>query len=108
MSADLRILLGLDPEELEWKDLALCSQMDTNLFYDDYESSEQVARMVDDICLSCPVMKQCLQRGTDNGEWGVWGGIYLVSGRPDSSKNTHKTTETWQEIKERLGADAIH
>jgi len=81
--------------------------MDTNLFYDDYESDEQVAKVVDDVCLSCPVMNQCLERGMDNGEWGVWGGIYLVSGRPDMNRNAHKNQDIWEQIRERLGDDSL-
>lgn len=100
-------VLGIDLEELEWQDLALCEGMETNLFYDDYESDEQVANMVDQACLSCPVLAQCLQRGIDNSEWGVWGGIYLVSGKPDTNRNAHKTPDIWQQIKERIGDSVL-
>lgn len=101
-TSDIQSLLGIDFETLEWQDLALCEGMDTNLFYDDYESDEQVARVVDEVCLSCPVMAQCLARGVENGEWGVWGGVYLTSGRTDDGKNTHKTPEVWNQIKEKI------
>jgi hypothetical protein len=93
--------LGLDPEELAWQDFAVCSGMNTNLFYDLYDD-EQIANMVDDACLSCPVMKQCLQAGTDNNEFGVWGGVYLNSGKTDENKNKFKTPEVWAAIKARL------
>jgi hypothetical protein len=94
--------LGIDPEELQWTDLAVCNLMDTNLFFDDYEADENVAKMIDEACLSCPVMAQCLAQGMDNGEWGVWGGIYLTSGKPDQKKNAHKTPEVWDEIRSRI------
>lgn len=81
--------------------------MDTNLFYDDYESDENVSRMIDEACLSCPVLAQCLQRGVDNSEWGVWGGTYLTSGKVDKNRNSHKTKETWARIKERIG-ESVH
>lgn len=102
MSSVLEIL-GLDADELEWQDLALCAGSDTNLHYDQYESSNSIARVVDDRCLSCPVMKQCLEAGTENGEWGVWGAIYLTAGKPDKNRNSHKTEEVWEEIRERIG-----
>lgn len=101
--SDVLSVLGLDLEELEWQDLALCSNMETNLFYDDYESDVQVANMIDQACLSCPVLSQCLQRGMDNSEWGVWGGIYLVSGKPDQNRNAHKTPDIWEQIREKIG-----
>lgn len=103
----LRTLLGIDVEELDWQDLSLCHDTDTNLFYDDYESDTQVAKMIDQMCLSCPVMKQCLERGIDNGEWGVWGGIYLTSGRPDTNKNIHKTQEVWEQVREKIGDESL-
>lgn len=106
-TSDIESVLGIDLEELAWQDLALCDGMDTNMFYDDYESSEQVAKVVDDACLSCPVLSQCLQRGIDNNEWGCWGGIYLVSGTPDSNRNSHKTQDIWDAIKGRLGGQPL-
>lgn len=101
--------LGLDPDEVEWQDLALCqvAEMPTADFYDNYENSANIARSVDEACLSCPVMAQCLQRGVENGEWGVWGGIYLVSGKPDMNKNSHKTPEAWDLIRERIGDSVL-
>lgn len=99
--------LGLDLDDIEWQDLSLCKGIATNDFYDNYETRESVARVVDEACLSCPVMAQCLQAGTENGEWGVWGGIYLVSGKPDMNKNSHKTPEIWNAIKERIGESVL-
>ena len=96
-------LLGLDEETLTWQDLAVCQGIPTNSFYEEYEQDETVARVIDDTCLSCPVMKQCLRFGTENNEWGVWGGVYLTSGTADSNRNKHKTPEIWAMIRERIG-----
>lgn len=101
MSDDLSVL-GIDLEDLEWQDLALCKGMPTNDFHDNYESNERVARVIDQVCLSCPVMAQCLERGTENNEWGVWGAIYLTSGKPDVNRNSHKTQEVWDAVRERI------
>lgn len=99
-------VLGIDLDELQWIDLALCDgTMDTNMFFDDYEADEQVAKVVDEACLSCPVMAQCLQRGMDNNEWGVWGGIYLVAGKADKNRNSHKTEEVKQAMREKISGD---
>lgn len=93
--------LGFDPDDVIWQDLALCSQsMELNDFYDNYETSDSVAKSVDEACLSCPVIAQCLQAGVENNEWGVWGSVYLTSGKPDMNKNSHKTPEVWKAIKE--------
>lgn len=99
--------LGLDIEDLEWQDVALCRGMPTNRFHDEYEQSEQVARAVDEACLSCPVMSQCLLAGVENNEWGVWGGIYLVSGRVDANRNAHKTPDIWEQVRERIGGNSV-
>lgn len=102
-TSDVQTEWGVDPDDLGWKDLAVCFGMDTNYFYDHYESDEMMALNIDETCLSCPIMKQCLQMGTENGEWGVWGGIYLTSGKPDKNKNAHKTKEVWDAIAARIG-----
>ena len=97
--------LGLDPTTFTWHDLALCNKIDSpDLFFEDYEKSQNVAKQIDDMCLHCPVMKQCAEAGMD-GQQGVWGGIYWNgSGKADTNKNSHKTEETWNQIKERLAS----
>lgn len=91
--------LGIDPETLEWQDLSLCHGSPTELFFDEYESNENVAKMVDEMCMACPVRKQCLKIGVENSEWGVWGGVFLVSGKADPNRNDHKTPEVWEDIR---------
>lgn len=89
----------IDPDTLRWQDLSVCRGIDTNLFYDDYESDEMTAITTDATCKSCPVRKQCLTFGVENYEWGVWGGVYLVNGKMDENKNAHKTEEDWNDIR---------
>ncbi len=93
-------VLGLDADDLEWQDLAICTGQSIWRFHEGYESSPRVARQTDQMCLSCPVRKECLQAGIENGEWGVWGGVYLTAGRVDQNKNAHKTQQVWEEIRE--------
>ena len=84
--------LGIDKVDPKWYDLALCRGMDTNLFFDKYESDISVAKGIDEACMSCPVIKIC----HDNG---VWGGVYLNSGATDKGKNAHKTKDVWKRLK---------
>lgn len=94
--------LGLDPENFDWQDLALCANIPTEVFYDLYESSKESAKAADQACLHCPVMRQCYNAGA-NGEYGVWGGVYWNgSGSHDRNKNSHKTDEIWEEINRRV------
>jgi hypothetical protein len=104
MSSEQSVLaaLGIDPDELEWQDFAVCRGMEPELWCDIYESDEQSARAVDQACFSCPVMKQCLSRGIENSEWGVWGGVYLTAGKPDQNRNSHKSQEDWEIIREAI------
>lgn len=98
---DLLDELGLDPEHLEWQQLALCKGAEINWFYDLYESDQEHAKAVDAQCLACPVIKECGLRGL-SGEFGVWGGTYWAgNGKPDRAKNSHKTPEMWKAIAER-------
>jgi hypothetical protein len=95
--------LGVNRDEFHWDDLALCRGMDTNLFFDKYESDTNIAKNIDEACLMCPVSKICFQSGVDNNEYGVWGGVYLNSGMVDKNKNLHKTSEIWKKLKKRNG-----
>lgn len=92
--------LGLDADDLTWQDLAICTGQPIGRFHEGYESNQRTARITDAMCLSCPVRKECLQAGIEGNEWGVWGGVFLVNGRMDATKNAHKTQETWDEIRE--------
>lgn len=92
-------ILGIDPEEVEWKDFALCKTVDPSLFFEGYESSERTAKLTDQMCLSCPVRRECLQTGVEEGYWGCWGGVFLVNGKADKIKNSHKTPEVWESIR---------
>lgn len=87
-----------DDEELDWRRLAICQHMKTNCFYDDYESDPVFAANMDDICLSCPVRKNCLEEGINNKEWGAWGAVYLSNGVIDPARNSHKTPDIWEMV----------
>jgi hypothetical protein len=95
-------LLGLDPAEVEWQDLALCNGMEPEWWHDDYAEDQKLAKEVDEICLRCPVRKSCLQQGIENNEWGNWGGVYLKEGEVDTKKNEHKTEEVWSRIRQTI------
>jgi hypothetical protein len=73
--------------------------METNLFYEKYEIDYNIAKNIDEACLSCPVIKMCYDYAIKNNEHGVWGGVYLNSGSVDKTKNTHKTKEIWKKLK---------
>ena len=91
--------LGVDHESLRWWHMSACQGIETELFFDKYENDVNIARNIDEACLSCPVISMCYQQGVDNNEYGVWGGVYLNSGSIDKSRNTHKTTEVWKRLK---------
>jgi len=82
----------------EWIVKAKCRSLDRELFFDKYEEDSVLAKTVDEICLTCPVITDCFNHGTTNAEWGVWGGVYLVDGEINNTKNAHKTKEKWLEI----------
>lgn len=100
--SDLIGELGLNEDEVTWQHLALCANMETEWFYDQYEKDVEVAKATDEACLRCPVISQCFLAGS-KGEYGVWGGIFWNgSGREDRNKNSHKTEETRDKIMERV------
>lgn len=91
--------LGIDKEDPKWYDFALCRGMDTNLFFDKYETDISTAKGIDEACMSCPVIKICHDNGVENNDYGVWGGVYLTSGSVDKVKNAHKTKDVWKRLK---------
>ena len=95
--------LGVDQKDFDWWHLGVCRGMDTNLFYEKYEIDVNIAKNIDEACLSCPVSKMCYKSGAENNEYGVWGGIYLSSGLIDKTINLHKTPESWEKIKNKNG-----
>ena len=93
--------LGIDADDLDWYHLSICRGMDTNLFYEKYEADPNIAKNIDEMCLSCPVVSMCYQAGADGNEYGVWGGVYLTSGSIDKSKNLHKSPDIWKRLKKK-------
>lgn len=89
-------------DDLKWYNLAICQGMQLKWFHEDYEADPVFAKVMDSICLSCPVRSMCLREGIENKEYGLWGGVFLDNGKTDEPKNAHKSTETWNRIKESL------
>ena len=95
--------LGLDEQDVKWYHFAACKNMPINWFYDDYENDKELAKQVDQICLHCPVFKQCHSDGIEFKEKGVRAAVYMDLGRPDKQHNSHKTPEIWKQIKKLHG-----
>ena len=122
MSKDILQALGIDKEDLQWYHLAACNGMiqsihqnnktdkptsDFDPFFDAYESDQIVAQATDQMCLSCPVIKQCYREGVTQKGVGVWGGVYLNLGKPDKKFNAHKTPEVWKAVRKIHGKLSI-
>lgn len=101
--------LGIDTERFDWSDMASCRDIDpelispdTDIFFDGYEKSESIAKATDEICLHCPVTKECFDYGQENELTGCFGGFYLIKGEVDSARNKHKTEETVRKLSGRI------
>jgi hypothetical protein len=79
----------------EWKELGSCVGYDTNLFFDKYEENEGLRPAIDKVCSGCPVARKCFAVGVSQKEWGVWGGIFLESGKISREFNSHRTKKDW-------------
>lgn len=98
-----------------WQDLGSCSDLAKvaldngrgddyeDLFFDEYENDVVIAENTDNLCLTCPVAKQCGLYGVETKSWGVWGGVYLKDGKPDRARNAHKSAETWKTLRKMHG-----
>ena len=85
-----------------WKDDAPCLDLNTNIFFDQYEEVVDTRYMVDALCNGCPVARKCLAVAVSNKEWGVWGGVYFEDGKISREFNSHKTKSKWSEIWQNL------
>ena len=102
---DLRNLfqaLKIDLDSFSWQELASCLGAPTNWFFDTYENNKAQAKQIDNMCLACPIVKQCFDQGRINKETGVWGGFYLTYGAIDRSKNAHKDPEIVRKLVSRI------
>ena len=88
-----------------WKDDALCLGLDTNIFFEKYEDDTDSRTMVDSLCSTCPVARQCFAVGVSGKEWGVWGGVYIESGEISREFNKHKSKEDWSSTWKTLTMD---
>lgn len=93
--------------KLKWKDQGLCSDYDTNLFFDKYEEDINLRLAIDDLCHKCPVLKTCFAVGVSSKECGVWGGVYLEEGVVSKEFNSHKTESDWGNTWRRLTIDEV-
>ena len=101
--------LGIDPEHLEWEELAACRAAPIkefvkeggpgHPFFEGYEGDPAIARAVDAMCESCVVKDFCAKYGKYEADEGVYAGAYLVNGRVSESKNSHKTEEEMAEAR---------
>lgn len=73
-----------------WRELALCKNMNTNLFFELYQENEESAKKTDDLCLACPVRNNCLLEAVQNGETGCHGSVFLTKGNYSRQFNRHK------------------
>ena len=78
----------------DWTENAKCRGINTNPFFDEYETKPEVAKNTDSFCLSCLVKNQCLYDGIKNQESGVRGAVYLNKGGYSKPFNKHKDRAT--------------
>lgn len=73
--------LGLSfPEPEDWTVLALCAQVDGDLFFPEKGGSTREAKR---ICQGCEVREQCLAFAVEHQvRFGVWGGLSERERRP--------------------------
>lgn len=103
--------LGIDPQDLRWYHLAICNgsvtSVNNDIFFDVYESDRIAAEQTDQMCIHCPVAKQCLTYAVENKMTGVWGGVYMNNGNIDRKFNSHKTSDIWKVLKRIHGSKSL-
>jgi WhiB family redox-sensing transcriptional regulator len=74
----------------DWRDDALCQQVDPELFYPEKGGTAEPAKS---ICRSCDVRPECLEYALSLGEaFGVWGGMSEKDRRAEMKRRSGKVT----------------
>jgi hypothetical protein len=89
----------------DWKKDAECLGMETEDFFDNYELDPTLRPMIDAICASCPVRRECFAVAVTTKAIGVWGGIYFDNGKISREFNNHRTKKDWAETWKDLTLD---
>lgn len=78
---------------VDWRDEALCAQVDPELFFPKHGGSAKPAKR---ICRACPVCAECGQWALDNEviDYGVFGGMVpkerrILAGRGKAAKTVN-------------------
>jgi WhiB family transcriptional regulator, redox-sensing transcriptional regulator len=78
----MKKLRGLPPpvvEAYQWQDQAQCRHLSVALFFEPDTSRgghrEEHERQAKQVCLGCPVIRECLEHALAAEEHGVWGGL---------------------------------
>jgi WhiB family redox-sensing transcriptional regulator len=67
----LRMVTEAAEKPQVWQDLALCQEVDPELFFPEGGDVGAAKR----ICMACEVRRECLDYALDHQEkWGIWGG----------------------------------
>lgn len=88
---------------MKWFDQAHCKGMPLSWYFEDYEDDKEIAEQVDQICFDCPVRKECLKWAVDSNSTGVFGGVYLVLGKYNKTKNSHKYPYISNKLQKEVG-----
>ena len=89
-----------------WKNLGACQDYDTEFFFDKYEEDVALRPAIEKVCGGCPVQRQCFAVGISQKEWGIWGGVYLESGKVSREFNKHRSKQDWAEAWQNLTTDS--
>jgi WhiB family redox-sensing transcriptional regulator len=74
----LSVLDAIAVIDLPAEQVLPCRRNDPELFFAESPADVELAK---ELCLSCPVLAECLAGALDRREpWGVWGGQLLVAG----------------------------
>jgi hypothetical protein len=84
---------------------ALCKDFDVNLFFDKYEEDLLLRPAIDEMCSACPVARQCFAVGVSQKSSGVWGGVYLDTGKISREFSRHRSKAQWGETWKYLTMD---
>lgn len=68
---------------MEWREEASCKDMPTSIFFDGwFDLTKNEKKSIVEMCVLCPVRRQCYNYAVKSQSHGVWAGKDFKNGRP--------------------------
>lgn len=82
----------------DWMKFGSCvGSPDPERYFDKYLKNPTVALQVQKMCVDCPVRTECFNYGVTSKSTGVWGGLWLQTGKVIKKLDSILSSYYWED-----------